>query len=952
MAISRLKRENIYRVDPNVGLDNATVQRSRLEHGHNVLTPPKRTPLWRQFLGKFDDPLIKILLVALLMSMGLALYEYFYIKPGIETLFEPIGIFVAIVLATLVGFIVEVNAARKFDILNRTNDDIAVKVRREGHVTQVPRRDVVVGDIVLLDTGEKVPADGVLVTSYNLTVNESSLTGEPETWKSHDEEEEDHVCAYPRNLLLRGSNVIEGSCEMLVIRVGDTTEYGKVFRTAQEQTGTKTPLQVQLEQLGTVIARLSYVIAALIVVGRTVTYFVRGGADEFDYTDFDYFIKTVMLAVTLVVVSVPEGLPMSITLSLALSMRKLLHHNNLVRRLHACETMGAVTVICTDKTGTLTQNQMQVAHYNFYNLPDHGDNAVNVPSPAQRQSRRLSLDNHAHEVVAMSLACNSTAHLDTTVPGRLRAIGNPTEGALLLWLKANGLNYEDVRARYDVLSQLPFSTERKFMATVVRRHGDKTGKRLLLVKGAYEVISRYCNRVANRAATFEQVQDSLVHYQLKAMRTLAFAVMELGEGERNPINIKKDRLECPDKMELLGIVAISDPVRDDVAAAVADCHRAGIKVKIVTGDNALTAREIGRQVGIYINERNAENEVITGPQFAALPPSIVASRAAQIKIMSRARPQDKARLVQVLQQQQQEVVAVTGDGTNDAPALNAAQVGLSMGDGTSVAKEASDITILDNSFASINKAVLWGRSLYRNIQRFILFQLTVNVCACLVVAIGSFFSIQPVLTVTQMLWVNLIMDTLAALALASLPPNSVVMREKPRGLSQNIITREMKWFIGVSGLLFTAVMLGLYWYLHTVDITQIHGVSDILTAGHGDFNSISSVEISVFFTTFVMLQFWNLFNARMYGTGHHMWWHNNRHSKFFFAVAAIILIGQILIVQRFGWLFDCEPLDTGTLVMIIVGTAPVMLIGMIYHKLKRNSLHVDTTDVESRIVKQ
>ncbi len=943
MAKTRLEQENVMHVSLHRGLSARDVETSRLEHGHNVLTQPVRVPLWKQFLQKFDDPLIKILLVALLMSMGLAVYEYCYIEPKAETLIEPIGILLAIVLATLVGFVVEVNAARKFELLNKTNDDIAVKVRRDGHVTQVRRRDVVVGDIVLLDTGEKVPADGILFAGYNLAVNESSLTGEPETWKSHDENDEDHACAYPRNVLLRGSNVIEGSGEMLVTRVGDNTEYGRVFRSSQEQTDTKTPLQLQLEQLGGVIARISYFIALLVVVGRVVSYFVRGDASHIDYADFDYMIKTVMLAVTLVVVSVPEGLPMSITLSLALSMRKLLHHNNLVRHLHACETMGAVTVICTDKTGTLTQNQMQVAHYRFYNLlPMSEDAQVNVPSPGSRPTHRLSLDKPEHEVVAISLACNSTAHLDYSDPGRLRAIGNPTEGALLLWLQASGLNYEAVRDQYDVVSQLPFSTERKFMATVVSRKSD--GKRWLLVKGAYEVISRYCDHVINREFTFERVQDRLVHYQIKAMRTLAFAVMEMAAADKDPINVKEDRLECPDRMALLGIVAISDPVRPDVAAAVADCQQAGIKVKIVTGDNAITAREIGRQVGITIDERNADEEVVTGPQFSSLPPSIVAARAAKIKIMSRARPQDKARLVQVLQNSQHEVVAVTGDGTNDAPALNAAQVGLSMGDGTSVAKEASDITILDNSFASINKAVLWGRSLYRNIQRFIIFQLTVNVCACLVVALGSFLSMQPVLTVTQMLWVNLIMDTLAALALASLPPNSVVMREKPRGLGQNIITGEMKWFILAFGLIFTAVMLGLYVYMHSYDIS-----TGAPTASMSD--PIPDYEVSIFFTTFVMLQFWNLFNARMFGTGHHLWWHNWRHSKFFFGVVLIILLGQVLIVEFLGDLFGCKPIGWQWWLLIAAVTSSVMLFGVAYHWFKRRTMPTTLSGVESRMMK-
>ncbi len=897
------RRNKIYpgkelEVDPRVGLNDRQVEASRLTHGHNVLSPPRRESLWKQFIGKFNDPLIKILLIALALSVGLSVYEFLKIDHDLSVFFEPAGILAAVVLATLVGFVVEVNAAGKFDLLNKTNDDIAVKVRRNRRVVQVPRRDIVVGDIVLLDTGEKVPADGVLIASTNLTVNESSLTGEPEAWKSHDPAMEDNKGTYPRSRMLRGSNVTEGNGVMRVTAVGDNTEHGRVFAVAQADTGTATPLQLQLEHLGKKIALASYVIAALIVVGRAVAYFLNDGAASLDYKDFDYVVKTVMLAVTLVVVSVPEGLPMSITLSLALSMRRLLHHNNLVRRLHACETMGAVTVICTDKTGTLTQNQMQVAASRFYDESEQG--------------KRL---------VTLSMACNSTAYLDKSEQGRVGVIGNPTEGALLLWLADHHIDYLAERERCTVEAQLPFSTDRKFMATVVTVPDDDAGghSRWLLVKGAYEVVSRHCRRVAG-TARFSDVQDQLNLYQLKAMRTLAFAAVQLGADDM-PLDVKNDRLVPGTEMELIGVVAISDPVRPDVKEAVEDCHRAGIEVKVVTGDNAITAREIARQVGIDFDDFDADRCMISGPEFAALPDGKAAERAHEIKIMSRARPGDKARLVDLLQQRCHQVVAVTGDGTNDAPALNTAQVGLSMGDGTSVAKEASDITIMDNSFASINKAVLWGRALYRNIQRFIVFQLTVNVCACLVVALGSFYNVQPVLTVTQMLWVNLIMDTLAALALASLPPNSVVMREKPRGLSQHIITRRMKWWIAVPGILFSIVMLWLYWHLHTHD-----GLFGALNGNH----PIKGHEVAIFFTTFVMLQFWNLFNVRMLASGHWKWWHNWQHSKFFFGVLAVILGGQALIV-KWEWLakaFGCATIEWSTLLIIIAVTSPVMLAGM------------------------
>ena len=884
------------------GLTQEQVIASRREHGDNVLTPPRRDPLWRQFLKKFNDPLIKILLVALALSLGLSAYEYFGLDMGMSTLFEPIGIFVAIVLATLVGFLVEVNANKKFRLLNQTDDHVSVKVMRDGHVTQVPRCDIVVGDIVLLETGEKVPADGTVIDSFNLRVDESSFTGEPSAWKNHDTSVGSAEATYPVNLLLRASTVIEGAATIRVERVGDSTEYGKVYHDAQIDNNIKTPLTQQLDRLGRTIARGSYVMAGLLVLGRLVEYFVSGS--EGAVADAQYFIETVMLAVTLIVVSVPEGLPMSVTLSLALSMRKMLKHNNLVRRMHACETMGAATVICTDKTGTLTQNKMQVYEAHFYGLPD---------------GWRLT-DDLMSDVVKTSIACNSTAFLDDSDPGNTTALGNPTEGALLLWLHDAGLDYMTLRENNEILAQLPFSTMTKFMATVVRT--DK-GKRLLLLKGAPEIVMRLCGKTVG-GVSFQQVTDELTGYQLKAMRTLAFAYCELGEND-DPEQLLKDlKSGNLPPLSFVGIVAISDPVRHDVPAAIQDCRNAGVKVKIVTGDTGATAREIGRQVGLWTDE-DTEEAIITGPDFAALDDDEAAKRAQSIKIMARARPDDKARLVRLLQQQG-EVVAVTGDGTNDAPALNAAQVGLSMGDGTAVAKEASDITILDNSFMSINKAVLWGRSLYSNIQRFLLFQLAVNVCACLVVAVCSFFSKQPALTVTQMLWVNLIMDTFAALALASLPPNSVLMRQAPRNSHASIITPKMKQFIMVSGTLFAVLMIGLYYYF----VRDANG-GPVFARGINP--NINPHEMGFFFSVFVFLQFWNMLNARSFATG--KWAFNNlEDSKVFWAVAIVVFLGQIVLVQFFSPFFNCAPLSVKDWLWVILGTSPVFLIGQLCVRAK------------------
>jgi len=884
------------------GLTDEQVIASRNQHGTNIITPPAQESLFKQFLEKFDDPLIKILLVALAMSVGLSLYEFFGLHMGVSILFEPLGIFVAIVLATLVGFLVEVNANKKFRLLNQSDDHVKVKVMRDGHITQVPRCDIVVGDIVILETGEKVPADGTIIDSFNLTVDESSFTGEPSAWKTHDRNVVNEEATYPVNLLLRASTVIEGNATMRVDLVGDKTEFGKVYHDAQIDNNIKTPLTQQLDRLGRTISRGSYIMAGLLVLGRLIEYFVSGSDGV--VADAMYFIETVMLAVTLIVVSVPEGLPMSVTLSLALSMRKMLKNNNLVRRMHACETMGAATVICTDKTGTLTQNKMQIYKAHFYGLSGNDSLA----------------DDEASAIVRESIACNSTAFLDDSDPDHVVALGNPTEGALLLWLHDAGVDYMESRDSCEVLSQLPFSTMTKFMATVV---DSSTGKRLLLLKGAPEIVMRLCNRVVEDVP-FQQITDELTNYQTKAMRTLAFAYYELAEGENPDELTKRLRTGNAPALTFIGIVAISDPVRTDVPDAIRDCRNAGVKVKIVTGDTGATAREIGRQVGLWTDD-DSDDAIITGPDFAALSDEEAAKRAEAIKIMARARPDDKARLVRLLQQQG-EVVAVTGDGTNDAPALNAAQVGLSMGDGTAVAKEASDITIIDNSFTSINKAVLWGRSLYSNIQRFILFQLAVNVCACLVVAICSFFSKQPALTVTQMLWVNLIMDTFAALALASLPPNSVLMRQKPRDSKASIITSTMMKFILFTGIIFAILMIGMYYYF----VREANG-GPVFVRGINP--NINPHEMGVFFSVFVFLQFWNLLNARAFATG--KWAFNNMEdSKVFWFVVLLIFVGQIAIVQVFSPLFNCAPLDANTWLKIIFGTMPVFLIGQVVAKLK------------------
>ena len=934
------------------------VRESRAKNGVNILTPPEKEPLWKQFLGKFTDPLIIILLIAGFLSVGISLYEYIGLGKDWETFFEPIGIFVAVFLATGIAFIFELKADKEFAILNQVNDDELVEVIRNGNATTIPKKDIVVGDIVILTTGAEIPADGTLLEAVSLNVDESSLTGEPVCHKSVREDDFDKNATYPTNRVLRGTKVMEGHGIFRVEAVGDKTENGKVFEAAQIDNSVRTPLNEQLDGLADIITKVSYVFAALIIVGKLVVYFdwapiaftliiptaiffylVIRKFDNWKWHAITvsiiayfvilmamvifffntltpdkhvadlitYTLDTLMIAVTLIVVAVPEGLPMAVTLSLAYSMQRMLKTNNLVRKMHACETMGAATVICTDKTGTLTQNQMQVYDTNFYGL----------------DNRKLGSDDES-KLLEEGIAVNSTASLDHSDPNALTVLGNPTEGALLLWLNKNGIDYRELREDTEVVSELPFSTERKYMATVVNSSLLK-GKRILYVKGAPEIVVSLCKQIENNVAKSD-IDKHLLNYQNQAMRTLGFAYQILdGDGE-----VFKDGKDVADNLTFEGIVAISDPVRKDVPAAVKECMDAGINVKIVTGDTPGTAKEIGRQIGLW-TDKDTDRNIITGPEFAKLSDDELDKRVLDLKIISRARPMDKKRLVESLQRNNQ-VVAVTGDGTNDAPALKAAHVGLSMGDGTSVAKEASDITIIDNSFSSIGKAVMWGRSLYQNIQRFLLFQLTVNVAACFIVLFGAFMGTQSPLTVTQMLWVNLIMDTFAAMALASLPPSESVMKDKPRDRKAFILNKNMcENIVGVGGFFFLLLLVLLYVFEHS-DITRL---TDLLHVRLGASDGLTPYELTLFFTIFVMTHFFYLFCARAFET--------NRSALHFkgceglLAIATIIFVGQIAMVEVPGLqkFFNVVSLKFLDWVIIIIGSSCVLWVREIWHRLKR-----------------
>ncbi len=871
-------------IDKNkrIGLTDEQVKQSREQHGRNVLTPPQRTSLWKLYLDKYRDPIIQILLVAAFISLILAFIEKNYM--------ETIGIFVAVFLATTVGFYFERDAAKKFNLLTALSEEQPVKVRRNGKVMEIPRHDVVVGDVVFVEVGDEVPADGELIVCNDLQINESTLTGEPVTEKSL---EGGGDGAYPRNVILRSTMVMNGRGEFVVTAVGDATEIGKVAKKSTEQTSVETPLHMQLDKLAKMISKVGSVVSVaaffIFLIHDILTNPAWGGKDYFYMAEI--VLKYFMMAVTLIVMAVPEGLPMAITLSLALNMRRMLKSNNLVRKLHACETMGAVTVICTDKTGTLTQNKMQVSALEL----KQGDEAL--------------LDT--------AIALNSTAELNDGKP-----IGNPTESALLLWLDAQGKDYEELRKQVNVLKQLPFSTERKMMATLA----EVDGETYLFVKGAPEIVMKKCiieDRMLRQSA------EELDEWQHKAMRTLAFAYKKVETSimrtSRTSTAEVVALLDAND-LQLQAIAAIADPIRPDVPAAVQECRHAGIEVKVVTGDTAATAMEIGKQIGVFEDEpenigadgslTSLDQQMITGEQWEALSDEEAYERAKDIRVMSRARPTDKQRLVAMLQKRG-EVVAVTGDGTNDAPALHYAHVGLSLGSGTSVAKEASDMTLLDDSFKSIANAVMWGRSLYRNLQRFLFFQLVVNVAALLLVLGGSVIGTEMPLTVTQILWVNLIMDTFAALALASLPPSHEVMKEKPRKASDFIINKSIGFGILFCGIVFFLVMFALLVYCER--------------RGKG---GVDVHELTMFFTTFVMIQFWNLFNAKAL-MSHHTAFRHFLKDKGMILVLVLVLVGQWIIVTFGGEMFRTTPLSLHEWLLIIGSTSIVLWVGEIWRALKQ-----------------
>jgi len=973
------------------GLNDAQVLESRRKYGANVLTPPKEDSIWDQikevckhpiaitmaclivgtailagvlsssmgniiwvmpaivaiatllilivgFFGGFGDPLFKILITAFVLSMGISIYEYEWHSAEWMVFFEPIGIIVALILATSIAYFLEKKNEKTFQSLNQTNDDTLVKVYRNGHICQVPRMDIVVGDIVSLEIGEEIPADCELLEATNLIVNESSLTGELQATKTTDPNRFDKNATYKSNEIMKGTTIIEGHCVSKVISVGDSTENGNVYQSLNEgkevkvgwllkdnnnnkiigtynteddanealeeyigknenadvvveqplidrmrvRKGSETPLSKKLNGLADWITNASYVLAVLIIVGRIIWYFISNDVN-FSSSDFwvdfvSYVLKTIMIAVTLIVVAVPEGLPMSVTLSLAFSMRKLMNSNTLPRTMHACETMGAASVICTDKTGTLTKNQMEVAE--------------------------IKIENVEEKLLFEMIAVNSTANLDFSDKKAIKVIGNPTEGALLLWLNGKNVNYLELRENIPIIESLPFSTENKYMATIINSH--ILGKKVAYVKGAPEILLEMSEIDSKSKSAFEK---ALSNYQEKAMRTLALAYVELGDNETI---ISEGKINT-NKLHFVGVFALHDDIREGVKESMEECMSAGISVKIVTGDNPGTAKEIGRKIGLW-TDADGEKNIITGTELEKLTDKELEKRVMDIKIIARARPMDKKRLVETLKRLDQ-VVAVTGDGTNDAPALNTADVGLAMGNGTAVAKDASDMIIQDNSFSTIANAVMWGRSLYKNIQRFLLFQLTVNVAACFLVLFGAFLGTETPLTVTQMLWVNLIMDTFAAIALSALPPQKSVMEEKPRDPNAFILDKSMlNNIFGVGGFFFVMLLVLLIIFQHS-DITSL---KDLAGFSFGERSKVTTYELSLLFTIFVMTHMGYMFNARAYKTGGSGW--NLKGCDGFLLIATVVTLGQIAIVQTpfLNDFFNVQPLPLRDWLIIFI----------------------------------
>jgi len=833
------EEKTLVQTDPKQGLSSAQIQEMQNRFGKNELTPPPRLPLWKLYLKNFEDPIIRILLVAVIISALVAALEG-------SGLLDTIGIALAVILATTIAFLTEYKSNREFDALNAMCDDTGIKVIRDGQARTIRMRDVVVGDIILLEAGDAVPADGILVHEAHFEADESAFTGENEPVRKNSED-----------TLLKGTWVTAGRGTMIATAVGDATRMGEIAASITRGERPETPLQVKLRVLAGQISRFGYAMAGLIVISLLAKGIVTGlPTDPLELVRF--LLDIAIFAVIIIVVSVPEGLPVSVTVSLALTMRKMTRAYSLVRRMIACETIGSVTTICTDKTGTLTRNLMEVVASSIL-TPEYENKTPDDPAGW----------------VTLNAGVNSTAELEPR-EGELITVGNSTEGALLRWLSRAGIDYHQIRRAYFPISQALFDSRRKEMRTVISIEG----RYYLLVKGAPEVVAASCSSAPDLTP--------VKNLAGRAMRTLAFAHAETGSPEDSTPTLIWD-----------GYVGIRDEIRSDVPSAVATCRSAGISIAMVTGDSPETAAAIAKETGILTN-----GTVITGPEFRDLSPEKQQALAPQIEVMARSAPHDKLLLVKALQANG-EVVAVTGDGTNDAPALRSADVGLAMGiAGTEVAREASDIILLDDSFPTIERAVWWGRALFENIQRFLMFQLTINISAAFLSFIAPLLGYPAPFSVIQLLWINIIMDSLAALALCSESPHPALMEKKPIPRTSSVLTPYM-----IRAILCTAFV-----YI-------IVGIGGIIF-GLPYMNSPAE-QATAFFTGFVLAQVWNGINCR--GINGIMPSFIRGNPAFFVIMGSIILI-QFLIVQFGGAVFGTVPLSVFQWIVLLLGTLPVLLI--------------------------
>ncbi len=838
------------------GLTDAEVLSSREKHGLNLLTPPKEVPWWKLYLEKFKDPIIVILLVATAISLAFGIIEGNYT--------ESIGIIAAVLIATGVGFWREYDAKKKFDAMKSDKDYEPVKVRRNGVVVEITKDHVVVGDIAILSAGDEIPADIELFKAIDMKVAESAMTGESVAVPKYPIDEAYTGSGFAPNLLLRGTTIESGLGEGVVIKVGDETEIGKTTIQASEETDNKTPLEEKLGELAGKITTAAFLVAGLMFIILNLVHW------DFAFGDhaFSWSMSTLLTevgflmgAIVVIIVAVPEGLPLSVTLALAFSMKTMANENNLVKKMHACETIGAVNVIFTDKTGTLTQNCMTVVD--------------------------VDVREEDKDVLNLVGAVNSTANWSNAS----RVLGNPTEAAILKHM-GHDLS-ERLRSEYRILSCIPFSSAYKYMVTQAQNEESK--EEIILIKGAPEVIARIIR--------YDKYLGEVSTQQARGRRAISAAIINSKD-----YNAVKESLESGNPLDdctYIGTWFIEDPVRSDVPDAIRKCYGAGIDVVMMTGDNLRTGTEIGRQAGfkdIWAIEAKDFWEAVKNPQNGREYPNVIA----------RCTPTNKLDILKWAKDKDY-VCAMTGDGVNDSPSLNHADVGIAMGSGTSVAKEAADIILLDDAFPSIVTGVKWGRSLYKNIKNFLFFQLSINVSACLIAVFGPLVGVEMPFTVIQFLWINLVMDSLAAIALTSEPADERVLSEKPRDRRQFIIDKSLAKSIFGFGIF--------VWILCTFVLWGMK---------HTEF--LSKIDLTVFFASYMVINLWNMFNARVIGKNKSVFSGLKSNYKFT-GILLFILAVTILLVQFGGEVFQTHPLSWKTWLTIILVTSPVMIVREIYFQL-------------------